>query len=178
MDWLNEPPAWRADGDALTVRAGARTDFWRKTHYGFIRDKGHLYYQTVRGDFTAEARVHGDYAALYDQAGLMVRADETTWLKCGIEFVEGVHNLSVVVTRDVSDWSVTPLAGAPEWLWLRVERRGATVEVHYSLDGAAYSMARLAYLSEAPALQAGPMCAAPEGDGFEARFEGFRVRPA
>ena len=58
--------------------------------------------------------------------------------------MEGVYNVSVVVTRDVSDWSVTALAGAPEWLWLRLERRGGAVEVHYSLDGMAYTMARLA----------------------------------
>jgi len=36
MEWLNEPPSWHAQGDTLTVTAGPKTDFWRKTHYGFI----------------------------------------------------------------------------------------------------------------------------------------------
>ena len=33
----------------------------------------------------------------------MVRLDEANWLKCGIEFVEGVQQVSAVVTRDYSD---------------------------------------------------------------------------
>ena len=41
MEWLNTPPEWREDGGVLTVVSGDRTDFWRETHYGFIRDDGH-----------------------------------------------------------------------------------------------------------------------------------------
>ena len=42
MDWLNEPPDWAEADGTLTVVTGDRTDFWRKTHYGFIRDDGHF----------------------------------------------------------------------------------------------------------------------------------------
>jgi regulation of enolase protein 1 (concanavalin A-like superfamily) len=174
MEWLNEPPAWHQAGDVLTVTAGARTDFWRKTHDGGVRDSGHFYHRTVSGDFTAQVKVSGAYAALYDHAGLMVRLNEQTWLKCGIEFVDGVQQASAVVTHDWADWSVLPLPNPPA-IWLRVSRQGATVEVRYSLDGANYTMIRQAYLTEAPALMVGPMMAAPSGDGFEATFEGFAI---
>src|SRR5262245_7888603 len=103
MQWYNEPPHWLVDDETIVVRSARKTDFWRKTHYGFIRDSGHFYYQEVQGDFKAEVKVLGEYAALYDQAGLMVRLDEANWVKCGIEFVEGVQHASVVVTRDYSD---------------------------------------------------------------------------
>ena len=43
--WLNEPEIWKPEGQTLMVRANAQTDFWRKIHYGFIRDNGHFYYQ-------------------------------------------------------------------------------------------------------------------------------------
>ena len=175
MAWLNEPPGWNSQGDSLIVTAGPKTDFWRTTHYGFIRDNGHCYYRRVAGDFTAEVRFSGRYAAQYDQAGLMLRQDERTWLKCGIEFVDGVQHVSAVVTREFSDWSVVPLAQNPPTVWLRVARHGPAVEVSYALDGLTYSLLRLAYLTTGESLLVGPMCAAPDGDGFEVAFEGFAI---
>lgn len=176
MHWYNEPTSWTAREGAVTVNADRGTDFWRKTHYGFIRDNGHLYYDEVRGDFQCDVRVSGRYAALYDQAGLMVRVDETTWLKCGIEFVDGIQHASVVVTRDFSDWSVVPLPDNPPSLWLRLKRTGPAVEISYTTDGIRYTLLRLAYLSEADLVQIGLMCAAPQGDGFPTTFEGFAIR--
>ena len=176
MQWYNEPPAWSAQGNTATITAAPQTDFWRKTHDGGIRDNGHFYYRPVRGDFVAEVRFSGDYDALYDQAGLMVRLDAETWLKCGIEVFEGVQQASVVVTRDFSDWSVVALGQAPPALWLRVARHGHTFAVSYSLDGAAYTMLRQTYLTDAPDVQVGLMACAPTGRGFTARFEGFQVR--
>jgi hypothetical protein len=108
----------------------------------------------------------------------MVRENENTWLKCGIEFVEEVQNVSTVVTRNYSDWSVVPLSTSPVSLWLRVQRRAETVEVQYSLNGQDYWMMRLAYLTEASSLQVGLMCAAPQGEGFSVEFEGFKLLSA
>lgn len=177
MEWLNPPAKWQATGSQITVKVDPKTDFWRKTHYGFIRDNGHFYFRRCVGDFCAQVKVVGDYGALYDQAGLMLRLDETTWLKCGIELVGAAQQASVVVTRDFSDWSVLPLGENVPALWLRVIRTGGAVEVFYSLDGAAYSMLRQAYLTEAEALDVGLMCAAPDGDGFAVTFDDFTVEP-
>ena len=176
MQWINEPPAWQHAGDIITVTSGPKSDFWRKTHYGFIRDNGHVYAEQVTGDFTATVKVVGQYATLYDQAGLMVRQDETTWMKCGIEYVEGVQYASAVVTRDYSDWSVSPLKGSPAAFWLRVRREGGSIEVEYSLDGEAYTLLRVTYLTDAP-VWVGIMQASPQGDGFSATYEGLSVTP-
>ena len=175
MNWYNEPPAWSLSGQTIHITTGPKTDFWRKTHYGFIRDNGHFYYQEVAGDFVAEVKFSGQYQSLYDQAGLMLRLDEANWLKCGIEYVDGVQQASVVVTRDFSDWSVAPLPGNPASLWLRLTRQGQSVEIHYSLDGEHDSLLRVAYLPMAERVQVGPMAASPEGDGFSVAFEGFVV---
>lgn len=177
MQWHNEPLAWRADGDVLIVTAGAKTDFWRKTHDSGVRDSGHFYFRPVTGDFVAQVKVSGQYAALYDQAGLMVRLDETTWLKCGIEYVNGVQYASTVVTRDWSDWSIRPLDNPPA-IWLKLERHGATMQVYVSTDGVAFEMIRQAYLSEQATQLVGPMLAAPTGDGFAVRFDGLSIERA
>ena len=39
----------------------------------------------------------------------MLRLDARNWIKCGIEYTDGMMHFSVVVTRGVSDWSVIPL---------------------------------------------------------------------
>ncbi|MGH7822923.1 MAG: DUF1349 domain-containing protein, partial [Candidatus Binatia bacterium] len=65
MEWLHEPPLWRMEGETIHVTSGPKTDFWRKTHYGFIRDTGHFYHRPVPGDFTAEVKVTGRYRDLY-----------------------------------------------------------------------------------------------------------------
>jgi regulation of enolase protein 1 (concanavalin A-like superfamily) len=176
MEWHNKPQRWSAQDGKITVVADAKTDLWRKTHYGFIRDDGHFFYQAVTGDFVAEVKFAGDYTTLYDQAGLMVRVDEIAWIKCGIEFVNGAQHLSTVVTRDYSDWSVVPLPHNPPAIWLRVTRQASAIEVHYSLDGTTYTMHRLAYLSADETIQVGLTCAAPQGDGFSTTFEDFRIR--
>jgi regulation of enolase protein 1 (concanavalin A-like superfamily) len=175
MEWYNEPQSWSIEGERIVVTSDPKTDFWRKTHYGFIRDSGHFYFEPVSGDFEAEVKVSGAYRAQYDQAGLMVRLDEQTWLKTGIEFVDGIQYVSAVVTRDYSDWSVTPLAENPPALWLRVGRHGSALEVNYSVDGTRYTLLRQAYLTAAATVSVGIMCASPDGEGFRATFEGLRI---
>ncbi len=161
--------------DRMTAISGAKTDFWRHTHYGFTRDNGHFFWQQIEGNFTVDVKISGEYRNLYDQAGVMLRLDECNWLKCGIEFVDGVQHVSAVVTRDYSDWSVVPLFQNPAPLWLRVTRQNTAVVVEYSGDGKEYTMLRMAYLTPVVSLNVGVMCASPEGNGFAVTFEGLKI---
>src|SRR5271154_87388 len=108
MSWMNEPASSKMLGNRLIVRSLPKTDFWRKTFYGYVTDNGHFFHLPVTGDFTFQARVNGDYAALYDQAGLMVRLNAENWMKCGSEFVDSRRHASVVFTHGFSDWSTMP----------------------------------------------------------------------
>lgn len=177
--WLNEPASWQGDATDLSLTTGKSTDFWRKTFYGFIRDNGHAYLRPVTGDFSASATVLGAYEQLYDQAGLMLRIDERNWIKTGIEYTDGLMHFSVVVTREVSDWSVIPLPDAsPESeVRVRLTRHDDAVRVQYAIDGSPWRMARLAPFSTADA-SVGAMACSPEREGFRARFRDIEVGPA
>ncbi len=177
MKWLNEPPNWKVQNNTIEVTSTQNTDFWRKTSYGYIRDSGHFYYQQFKGDFVAEVKVSGKYQDLYDQAGLMVRLNEANWLKCGIELVEGMQQISAVVTRDYSDWSIVPMPNNPGSIWMRIIRKDSTIEIYYSLDGQQYTMLRMAYLTLAEMVDVGIMSASPEGEGFVSVFEEFNIQP-
>jgi uncharacterized protein len=175
MQWLNEPTHWSNSSNQIIVRTSPKTDFWRVTHYDFIRDTGHFYFEQVATDFNVEVKLHGHYRDLYDQAGIMIRADEQHWIKTGIEYVDGIQHLSAVVTRDYSDWSVIPLSVSPTPLQLRVERRKEAIRISYLNQQAQSEMVRLAYFPVVQNLQVGLMCASPDGDGFEVTFEDYRL---
>lgn len=180
MEWLNEPPAWREEDGVLFVVTGERTDFWRETHYGFVRDDGHFRHVAAPDDFSALVAFRGDYRELYDQAGVMLRLDASAWIKAGIEFVAGRRMLSVVVTRDYSDWSTMPQPADTDWIWLRLTRIGTVIHIHWSADAAArtFSMLRLAYFPAGKPARVGLMCCSPQRAGFEAAFHDFELGPA
>lgn len=176
--WLNEPRHWRKEGNVLICTADPKTDFWRKTFYGYITDNGHAYLRSVTGDFTTTVKLSGAFHDLYDQAGFMVRLDESNWMKCGIEMVDGVPHMSAVFTRDYSDWSSFSLGNHKGPLWLKLVRKGAALDLFHSLDGNTFVEDRTGYLTPAPAVDLGLMCAAPEGKGFEVRFDDWAVTPS
>ena len=176
MIWLNDPASWKAQGGRITVKSRSKTDFWRKTFYGYITDNGHFMHMPVSGDFVFEARVNGQYAALYDQAGLMVRRDPENWVKCGTEFFDGQRHASVVFTRDFSDWSTMADLSQSEAIWWRVVRKKDSVETLCSLDGKTFTSVRQGYFPTNPEVEVGIMCAAPEGAGFEAVFDQLSLR--
>ena len=176
MQWLNEPSNWKVHHTTIEITSDRNTDFWRKTHYGFIRDTGHFYYQPVTGNFVAEVKVSGRYQDLYDQAGLMVRVDEKNWLKCGIELVDRLQQVSAVVTRDYSDWSILPISDNPISIWLKVTRQKEAIEINYSLDGQQYDLLRMTYLPISETVDVGIMCASPQGRGFTTTFKNFKIK--
>lgn len=175
--WLNPPRQWRRDGESLVCTADPKTDFWRKTFFPYITDNGHFFHRPVTGDFTTTLKVTGKYRDLYDQAGLMIRLDESNWMKCGVEMVAGTPHMSVVVTRDFSDWSTSDLGKFDAPLWLRVVRKGNALDIFHSLNGQDFVEDRVAFFMPAPTVELGLMCAAPEGKGFEVRFDDWTVKP-
>jgi uncharacterized protein len=175
MQWMNEPASVNRSGTNLVVRSRAKTDFWRKTFYGYITDNGHFFHGSAEGEFTLQARISGGYAALYDQAGLMVRLDAENWMKCGTEFFDGKRHASVVFTRDFSDWSTMPDLSDSAPVWWRAVRKKDSIETSCSLDGKQFTMVRQGYFPPQVKVEAGIMCAAPEGPGFEAVFDGLRL---
>ncbi|MCY1140905.1 DUF1349 domain-containing protein [Actinoplanes sp. Pm04-4] len=175
MLWLNEPPQWSDEDGVVRVVTGLKTDFWRETFYGYVTDNGHFYHRAVRGDFTAEVVVSAGHAALFDQAGLMLRAGERTWLKTGLEVTSGAVQLSTVVTRGQSDLSVVPVPDYGGELALRLTRFGSAVCVHRGAEDGSWQLVRLGHLDLPETVDVGVMCCSPERAGLEVSFRGFRV---
>jgi uncharacterized protein len=177
MTWMNDPASWKQQDGKLIVNSRPKTDFWRKTVSGNVVDNGHFFHLPAQGDFIFEARVNARYAALYDQAGLMVRIDAENWVKCGTEFLDGSRQASVVFTRDFSDGSSMNDLSQDSPVWWRVVRTRDALETLCSLDGQKYISVRQGYLLPSPKAEVGIMCAAPEGGGFASTFDNLRLLP-
>jgi regulation of enolase protein 1 (concanavalin A-like superfamily) len=177
MKWFNPPPFVEERDGALHVRSGEKTDFWQGTYYGFHRDDGHFLHQSRRGDFTAELCFSGRYETLYDQAGIMLRADATHWMKCGIEFTDGARHFSVVVTNGNSDWSALRIDHDFERMSVRVTRNRDALFIQFKTDRMTErQMARLAWFDpELKELAVGPVFCSPKRAGFEAVFHDYRL---
>lgn len=176
MNWFNEPAVWEIDGKTLIMDVTPYSDYWRISHYGFTVDDAPFYYANYGGEFEAKVKVSGDYKVRFDQAGLMLRIDPENYIKCGIEYVDGKYNLSVVVTHHTSDWSVITLDKPVEYIWLKAVHRLDAVEIFYSFDDKEYTMIRNAWMQDNTPMQVGVMAACPDGEGFKTKFENFTVK--
>jgi uncharacterized protein len=175
--WINQPTSWSVTNDTLDVTTNERTDFWRETHYGFIRDNGHFFAISAERSFTAHLRFQAKYSHLYDQAGMMIRIDENNWIKTGVEYTDGKYALSTVVTAEKSDWSIGTLEGDQDDVLLRVTLKDGSVRIQASTDGIHWPTFRLFSFPKSAGYLVGPMCCSPERSGFNVRFSEFAMGP-
>lgn len=104
------------NGTTLTIAPTPGLDYWCRTFYTplLVKTDGQALVASVAHDEEASLTTAFTLspAAQFDQSGIMVLVDERTWVKAGIEFVDGAPRLACVVTNDgYSDWSTAPWAG-------------------------------------------------------------------
>lgn len=175
--WLNEPNSWSVNGTSLEFTTAKSSDFWRHTHYHFVHDNGHMYGVKLCGGFTIQVRIRSNLADLYDQVGLMVRVDEAHWVKFGLEYSDGHCCLSVVVTNENSDWSMSEFHADTSDLWLRLTVAEGVVRAQVSTDGHTWPLVRLAPFTISTVYWVGPMACSPTGTGLAVQFSELLLAP-
>lgn len=177
--WFNPPEAVKQVGGELLVTARQGSDLWRTTAYGMERDNGHALLVPLPVGSAVEVSFIADYAEQFDQAGALVRVDEQTWIKTGVEYCDGAPQIGAVVTRGVSDWSTAPV---PRWagsmVTVRVSRSGDALTVRARREEEPWQLVRLAPLDPEAQADAGPYCCAPSRGGLTVTFTGFAIGPA
>lgn len=87
-----------------------------------------------------------------------------TYIKTGIEYVDGKYNLSTVVSHHTSDWSVIALEQPVKEIWIQAVRRLDAIEIFYSFDDKEYHMMRNAWMEANRPVKIGMFAACPDGD--------------
>lgn len=175
--WTTAPAAVVAEGTDLLVTAVEGSDAWRHTSYGFVHDTEHGLLASFAQGVAVEVDFTAAFAAQFDQAGLLLRADDENWIKAGVEFADGQLQVGAVVTRGRSDWSV---AAVPSWAGQRVTIRASWVDDAITLRARAgnepFRLVRVIPW-ELPS-SAGPMVCAPSRAGLIVRFHEWRIAEA
>lgn len=176
--WTTPPEEVREDGSDLLVTAREASDFWRTTSYGFVHDDGHGLVAPFPDGSAVEVSFVADLVEQFDQAGILVRADEEHWVKAGVEYADGAMQLGAVVTSVVSDWSTGEVDWAGRVVTVRASRAGDALTVRARVDDEPWKLVRLAPIDPTLPWQAGPMVCGPSRAGLTVRFTSWTTGPA
>ncbi len=216
FSWFHHPESWEVedvDGETegsagkvieltagkIVFRAPAKKDFWSRTFYTplLIKSDASGYLIPIKGDREATVAVDFDLNPIsqFDQAGLLVYVDDNYWVKCGIEYCDGLARLSVVVCNaGFSDWSTqvwSSTSGNPASARLRVHKilQSSSLVIEAAHSGTDdFHFVRIAHLggvgvvaSDAttfPDWRVGPFAACPISQkGCAATFTNFCAGP-
>ncbi|WP_156364273.1 DUF1349 domain-containing protein [Curtobacterium sp. Leaf261] len=177
--WTNEPKAVQVADEGMHVTAREGSDAWRTTSYGFVHDTEHALLNDLPQGTAVEVSFRLDFTAQFDQAGVFVRVDESTWVKAGVELSDGEQSLGAVVTRGESDWSLSPV---PDWagreVTVRASRSGDALTVRARVDAEPWRLVRVAPLPVDAVVGAGPFCCAPSRADLTVHFTAWRQTTA
>ena len=176
--WSVEPVATALAGRHLLVTAARGSDAWRETAHGYVTDSAHALLAPMEPETAVEVTLVAELTHQFDQAGLMLRAGPTEWIKAGVEYADGVFQLGAVVTRGTSDWSSAPVDWAGRTVTLSASRLGNAVFIKARVDDQPWRMIRLAWVDPDLSYEAGPYLAAPTRDGLSVRFTRWITGPA
>mmetsp|Transcript_15255 Transcript_15255/g.46229 ORF Transcript_15255/g.46229 Transcript_15255/m.46229 type:complete len:265 (+) Transcript_15255:26-820(+) len=178
--------------ETLTLVPSPSRDYWQRTFYSPLlrKDDAPRFTAPVAAGVEASLEVAFslEHAAQFDQAGALIRVDEGHWVKAGIEVVDGVPRLSVVVTSGFSDWSTQPWPDSSLKVRLHKllpgpEQGPAVVVEAASFDDSSddeWHLVRIASLRPPPNVpwRLGVFAAAPVAQlGCRATFHSIRLGP-
>lgn len=172
-EWTTSPPYYRAAGSELHVRPTPGSDFWQQTLYGFSRDSGHALLAPISVEGSLEVTFHGTFTNLYDQGGLMIRTDQKTWIKAGLEITDDELRLAAVVTNGYSDWSMaaTPnLNEGPITLRASWSKGAVTLRAKSQADTLWQTLRVAPFVIDSERTRAGVFVCSPQAEGLEVTF--------
>ncbi|MCB1182878.1 DUF1349 domain-containing protein [bacterium] len=116
---------------AISVPAGAEHEIWN----GAI-NAPHILQTAVDTDFQIEVKFDSDLAAAWSQEGILVRQDESTWIRSEFYRDAGLNlHAALVFGPDIPDLDLALPGTVAAPLWMRLSRTGDTFIQSWSDDG-------------------------------------------
>ena len=175
--WTNQPESVIEAGDELWVSAKSESDYCNRTSYGFIHDTGHGLLSELKPNSAMEIEFFLDFEGQFDQAGLLLFADNEHWTKAGVEFSDGLPQAGAVVTNHFSDWSVSPVSDwSKKWVRVRISRSEKDITIRAGVGS--LRLMRVAPIEQTLDWGCGPMVSSPTREGLTVRFRNWQLLDA
>jgi regulation of enolase protein 1 (concanavalin A-like superfamily) len=178
LQWTNDPLDRRiGPGDALTIVAGAATDWFVDPGGAYAKDDspGALFVPPD-ANFLLSARVTVEFASAFAAGALQVRVRDDLWAKLCFEYSPQQQPMIVsVVTRGISDDCNSVVIDGPE-VYLRIAQTPETTAFHYSRDGRHWHFVRYFTLGKLSELRVGFSSQSPTGGRCTAVFSEISYR--
>jgi regulation of enolase protein 1 (concanavalin A-like superfamily) len=160
---------------SLKIKAHPRSDYFINPADGEKSLNAPYYYVETNEDFIIRAKVTNSFISIYDACALMVKSDETCWVKLCFELTDiGTHAVVSVVTNGLSDDAKSvDIQGYS--VYLKKEKKGKLFALHYSLDGNEYKMVRFFSLPVKEIIKVGFVAQSPLGEGGDCLFEEIQL---
>lgn len=176
--WINKPEACRADSREIVITTEPETDFWQRTYYGFSHDTAHAFVMPAAFDFTFSVKAQFDYRKTYDQCGLLIYQNSSSWFKVSLEFENSTYQRlgSVVTNNGYSDWATSDISSEIRTLYYRLSRRGADFRIENSIDGMTFRQMRIFHLFDGKGeVKFGVYACSPLRSSFDAVFTEMKI---
>lgn len=143
-------------------------------------DNPHYYWHKVEGEFNCLVKIKGTFGADYNKAGILLRQDERNWVMSGLEYFGGRLCLSTSITRNITNWSLAPVADEQkvreEGIWIAVKRQEDRVACYYSFNLEDWIQTFMGVFEVEDTIKVGLAAACPQGDPFKVVFERFSIQ--
>lgn len=178
LTWKNKPNNYAIGKHRVIMETMPFTDLWAKTHYQFTHNNAPSLTFSIGQNFTFSCKVKYQFKNKYDQAGLLVYANDENWFKVCVEYIDEQTSLvsTVVTFHGFSDWSSYTIGSAVEDMWFRVSHSEQDFFVENSFDGIVYKQMRMFHMKlRGQKFKVGFFAASPLESSFDAVFSDMIV---
>lgn len=178
MKWKNKPTNYVVGRSRVIFETMPFTDLWSKTYYEYTHNNAHSLTFKIEQNFTFSCHVHYKYKKQFDQAGLVIYANDDNWFKICVEYVDEKSSLlsTVVTYHGFSDLSSYAIGSAVDSMWYRVSHSNQNILVENSFDGIHYKQMRLFHMKfRGDKFEVGLFAASPNDSSFDVEFKDMIV---
>ncbi|MCF0115298.1 MAG: DUF1349 domain-containing protein [Erysipelotrichaceae bacterium] len=173
MEWVNKPTNAIVAKNKVIIETDPYTNMWSETYYHVSQNNPHALVLPIEQDFTFKVRVDFKFNTKYDQAGMVIYANDDNWFKVGIEYKNKLisYIFTTITYHGYSDLSTHETSSDLRYMYFRVSKQQEDFKVEGSFDGKHFKQMRVFHLKNRTGkFKVGIYACSPRNSSFDVTF--------